>query len=429
MLNKFKFTILILFITFISNNINAQNSLNSPYSMFGIGELSSDFGYGRSKAMGGVSTPLYSNLHLNPNNPASYTAFNKNSVVFEVGINAKSYTLKTENNSYSAFDGNIAYIALGIPINKWWKAGFGLKPISSVNYNIQESSIHVYNNDSTDIINLYKGEGGLNSFYVDNSFKITKNLSLGIKSSYIFGSVDKIKSNTSINNVSSTIINQEDKIIVNSFAFSSGVHYHKLINDNLFINIGATFNLKSEINAKDEKFVTSLINTSSNNLFLDTLVDETIKNGVLELPQSFSSGLSVIFNKKYEIAFDYNRANWSDIKFFNEEQNLTNFEQFAAGFEFLPDYRSIKFYKAIRYRIGANVAKSYLLYNNKQLRSYELSLGVGLPIKNSRNILNFTFSYGSRYIPNEKDLLSETYYSFNLNFSLHAFWFQKRLLK
>ena len=428
MLNKFKFTILILFITFISNNINAQNSSNLPYSMFGIGELS-DLGYGRSKAMGGVSTPLYSNLHLNPNNPASYSAFNRNSVIFEVGINAKSYNLKIANDTYSAFDGNIAYIGLGVPINKWWKTGFGLKPISSIAYNMQETNIQVYDNDSTEVTNQYKGEGGLNSLYIDNSFSITKNLSLGIKSSYIFGSIDKIKNNISMNNTSSTVINQEDRVVVSSFAFSSGIHFHKSINENLFLNIAATYALKSEIKAENTKFVTSLINTSANNVLLDTLIDATLKKGILELPQSYSAGVSVLLNKKYEIAFDYNKANWSDTKLFSENQNLKDFEQFAAGFEFIPDYRATKYYKVIRYRLGANVAKSYLQYDNKQLKSYELSLGLGLPIKNSGNILNCTFSYGSRYIPNEKDLLSETYYSFNLNFSLHAFWFKKRLLK
>ena len=427
MLNKYKFTILTIFIAFVSININAQTT-NSPYSMFGVGELS-ELGYGRSKAMGGVSTPLYSSLHLNPNNPASYTALSSNSVIFEVGINIKNYTLKTKDDSFTDFDGNIAYIALGIPINKWWKSGLGLKPLSSVNYNIQETTIHVHNNDSTQITNLYKGEGGINSLYFDNSFKITDYLSVGLKSSYIFGSVDKIKTISSYNDYSTTIINQEDRIIVNSFAFSSGIHFHKSINDNFILNLAATYALKSDIGADNNRFVTSLVNTSSNNLFMDTLFDANVQEGALELPQSFSTGVSVVLNKKYEIAFDYNRANWSDTKFFGEQQTLANFEQFAGGIEFTPDYRSIKFFKVIRYRAGANMSKSYLMYESKQLQSYEFSLGFGMPLKKSGAIINCSFAYGNRYIPNEKDLLSESYYSFNLNLSLHALWFKKRLLK
>jgi len=427
MLNKYRFSVLILFTIVIFNNITAQNDNNFPYSMFGIGELS-DLGYGRSKALGGVSTPLYSNLHLNPNNPATYTAFNKNSVIFEVGINSKGYSIKSENDSYSGFDGNVAYIGLGIPFTKWWKTGIGLKPISNISYNIQSSSELVYEQDTTNFVNIYKGEGGLNSLYFDNSFEITKFLSLGIKSSYIFGSIEKIKSISSSNILSSNIILQKDKIIVKSFAFSSGIHIHKLINKNIFLNIGATYALKSELKANNELFVTSLISTI-NNSTLDTLIDETVKKDILELPQSFSVGTSIILKNKYEFAVDYNRANWGDTKFFGEENNLTDFEQFAGGFEFLPDFRSTKYYKTIRYRVGANMAKSYLVLDEKQLQSYEISMGIGLPIKKSANILNLTFSYGSRYVPNERNLLSEKYYMINLNFSLHSFWFQKSLIK
>ena len=67
----------------------SQVDVNSPYSRFGIGELSaSNSTY--SFSMGGISNALSSPFHVNLNNPASNANFDTLSFVFEGGLSASS---------------------------------------------------------------------------------------------------------------------------------------------------------------------------------------------------------------------------------------------------------------------------------------------------------------------------------------------------
>ena len=105
MLNRYNRVIALGILLFIVTHAFGQNNTSSPYSMYGIGELGSD-DFGRNVAMGGLSTPLYSPFHLNPDNPASYTALGPNSFIFEIGATAKYLMLKTPNDTYDNFGAN-----------------------------------------------------------------------------------------------------------------------------------------------------------------------------------------------------------------------------------------------------------------------------------------------------------------------------------
>ena len=156
------------------------------------------------------------------------------------------------------------------------------------------------------------------------------------------------------------------------------------------------------------------------------IVDETVNVGVLQIPQSYSFGASVLYDKKLEVGVDYSKDMWSESKYFDQDKNFADAEKFAFGVEYTPDYTSLKFLKTMRYRLGSNFSKSYLVYEGEQLRTYGFSFGIGLPIKKSASVMNFAFSYRKRYIPSI-DVLSEHYYAFQFNMSLHAIWFKKRV--
>ena len=65
-------------------SLSAQTIITSPYSRYGVGDLSANAN-AWNLAMGGTSIGLRSPYHVNINNPASYTAFDSTSFLFEGG--------------------------------------------------------------------------------------------------------------------------------------------------------------------------------------------------------------------------------------------------------------------------------------------------------------------------------------------------------
>ena len=421
MLNRYKKIAALTIALLTGLNVFGQNT-TSPFSMYGIGDISNS-GFARNLSMGGLISPLYSPYHLNPGNPASYSVLGPNSFIFDIGATAKYLKLKTPETNFDNFNANFSYIAIGFPITKWWKAGAGLLPLSNIGYSIQQTVVMDY--DDSEVTNTYTGEGGITNFYFDNSFKILKSLSLGLKLSYSFGPLIYSRVSASINTASSSYIIRKDKANISSFNYKTGIHFHRKLSDKLFLNIGATYGIKSELKATDKLFLINSVTRKTGNSLIDTLRDETIHTGFLELPQSFSAGASVLIKRKLELGIDYSRADWSKSKYFGEEQKLADMEKFMFGTEYTPDYTATSYAKTIRYRLGANYTKSYLVYQASQLESYEITAGIGLPVKRTPSIINFALSYQKRSAPDIENL-SENYFSFQFNMSLHALWFQKR---
>ena len=125
-----------------------QAQINSPFSRYGLGNEVFNNQNAASQGMGGFTTAYTSSMNgsygqsVNFNNPASYGSIYL--TTFDIGININSYTLKRadpvgrEKSNYMSPN----YLAIGVPINKAKKIGmaFGLRPISQINYSINEIS-------------------------------------------------------------------------------------------------------------------------------------------------------------------------------------------------------------------------------------------------------------------------------------------------
>ena len=75
-------------------SLSAQTIITSPYSRYGVGDLTNNTN-AWNFAMGGTAIGLRSPNHINLNNPASYTAFDSSSFVFEGGVVFNYVQLKT----------------------------------------------------------------------------------------------------------------------------------------------------------------------------------------------------------------------------------------------------------------------------------------------------------------------------------------------
>ena len=101
----------------------AQNVMtSSPYSMFGIGEITTGL-YGSNTAMGGVSTGMRGKMLLNMDNPAALTAIDTCRLLVEVSAFAKWEAYRSKGDDNQAFTGNFSRFAMaGRIIPRWYMA-------------------------------------------------------------------------------------------------------------------------------------------------------------------------------------------------------------------------------------------------------------------------------------------------------------------
>ena len=104
--------VLLLLISFFAFVADAQNNTSSPYSVYGVGDLS-NIAYGRNLGLGGTGLALRSSNSLNLKNPASATAIDSLSVLFETGVFLKYTETETSELLNSYEDGNLSHLAFG----------------------------------------------------------------------------------------------------------------------------------------------------------------------------------------------------------------------------------------------------------------------------------------------------------------------------
>ena len=124
--NKLRFPVLICSL-FLSLALYSQIRIASPYSRFGIGDLS-DNNNAWNLTTGQLGIGLRSPYHVNYTNPASYIAFDSLSFVFEGGFNGEFVSLTSSVQSVNRNYASLGYLLFGMPINKWWKTSLGLVP-------------------------------------------------------------------------------------------------------------------------------------------------------------------------------------------------------------------------------------------------------------------------------------------------------------
>ena len=241
----------------------------------------------------GVSHPHF--WYLNNQNPA-LLVFNP-LTVFEVGTIYESRTVESATTKDKNTGGNLNYLAAAFPIkiNKWTTSA-GLMPFTHVNYNFQfPQQIKDPNGQVVDTATVRQSAtGGLTQLYWSNGVRLTKSISVGLKSTYLFGPVDNIYSNV-INNVASGavpyVVSVQEKTNVNGFNFGLGFSFSKdslgRRNDNRF-SVGAVYNFSTKLKGKINR---QIIRT--------TITEDTVERyplsvvtGQITMPSSFTVGVS-----------------------------------------------------------------------------------------------------------------------------------------
>ena len=109
--------------------------------------------------------------------------------------------------------------------------------------------------------------------------------------------------------------------------------------------------------------------------------------------------------------------------FFGKTDSLVNTSKFAFGAEYIPNPAGrVKYSDHIRYRVGFSTTNQYYRFGNTQPTNFVVSLGIGLPTKTGKSIMNASLEYGKI---GSMSFLREDYLKLTFSASINEFWFFK----
>lgn len=413
--------------SFAINQSYCQSSISSPYSAFGLGNLVNANNI-QNASMGNLSTGMRDHFTVNFQNPASYTAFDSTSFVFEGGVQGQFVNLRTNNINEAYSSSSMNHLLFGFPITNWLKSSFGLIPFSKVGYDVNDYDI----NETTGTIKYtFNGEGGLSEFYWGNALRLSKNFSIGANANYIFGTIDRIQK---INFPDSAFIlstKTNNSYTINDVKFDFGAQYHAKVGESYILVAGATIRPEQSLSAKRTKLVRSFLG-ENNGVDLDTDTVSFIDGvaGQVVMPMGYSAGISFARDYQWLVGLEYNFDKWEDYRNFTQTDTLSNSHTFRAGGHYIPNPNSFSYFKRVDYRFGAHYTSSNLIMNGEQINRFGITFGIGLPVRNvsvrgSRSMVNIGFEIGSRGTLSN-NLIKENYYNVNIGIAIFERWFIKR---
>jgi hypothetical protein len=406
----------------MGGSIFAQNNPSSPYSRYGLGQLSN-----RNTifctSMGGLSQGVQMPYVINSGNPASYNSFDSLGFIIDgslILMNTKSQTdLLQQTSSYSS----LGYFNVGFTIFKGWKTAIGIQPFSDVGYKISSTGTDTSLGNHT---YRYIGSGGLTQIYWGNSLRLARGLSIGLNTSYLFGTISRERI-LEFEDMTILGLDTKNKNYVHGFHFLLGAQYKKSFKNDYYLLLGATAGLKTSLKASDDVFTTTFIlNTNRSYVTKDTTENFTNKSGNISLPLTAGGGFTFGKEDKFLIGVDLNWQNWSKYTIFDVNDSLSDSYQVAVGAMYVTNPQSTKFFQKIRYRAGFRYAKSYLDLKNTNINEFGINFGLSIPMR-KKNSINIGIEFGQKGTV-ANNLIKESYTRVSIGFQLWDNMYVRRKL-
>ena len=417
----FKHTLWALLLTMVTGMTIAQNNTNSPYTRYGYGDLS-DQSFGNSKAMGGIAFGLRDGAQINPLNPASYTAIDSLTFLFEGGVSLQNMNISGSGVKLNAKNSSFDYLAMQFRLHPRIAMSIGLLPFSNVGYSVSDSKV----DNGVSQTRSFTGDGGLHQLYGGIGVKVLKNLSLGVNASYFWGDITRTRTIIYPATSESYSYIQQMGVSISDYKLDFGTQYTLDFNKKHSMTIGAVFSPKHKLN-NDYTVTTQVSTTNSNNL-----------DATLELPNTFGVGFTYNYDKRLTVGADYSLQQWSKTKFgvntsddavredFNETYTYCNRHKVSVGAEYIPNLMGRSYLSHIKYRLGAYYTTPYYKIGGKEAtREYGVTAGFGLPVPRSRSILSISGQF-VRISGQESAFVNENIFRVSIGLTFNERWFFKR---
>jgi long-subunit fatty acid transport protein len=389
----------------------------SPNTLYGIGQLALP-GFSNTRGMGDAGIGLRSRFTINHLNPAALTAQDTTTFIVDFGIESNNIYAST-NSKTTSFNGfAFDHFSIAFPLSKRVFTALTVQPMTQVGYriNVDETDPDVLSKIGN-VGYEYNGKGGINIAQAGLGVKVYKGLSLGVNVNAYFGSIDRNYNKiypTSNPNYLSTYTATNLKVA--KVGVSLGASYAHRIDAERFLNLGLIYQPKRNMSAKYDEL------TTTNNI-LDT-VTYINKNVDFGLPTKVGIGASYGKYDRYTLSFDYEFAQWADVKPVDLMSTYVNTNSVRAGFEFTPnvlDFRN--YFNRVTYRLGVRYNDVYYKVKGNKTSDIALTAGFGFPIR-GLSYLNTSFEYGKRGTKADGGV-KEDYFTFTIGISLFDRWFLK----
>ena len=384
----------------------AQNNTSSPFSCYGLGDINDNVP-NTFRAMGGVGIGMRNNKVICPAQPASYTACDSLTFMFDLAADVLYTNYGDDVGVKNKVNGNLEYITLQFPLYKRYVAlSAGVMPFSSVGYNITLSdSINSDYHYST----TFYGNGGISEVYGGLSFNLFDWVSLGANVYYMFGDVTNTRSVSFTETDVQTVV-QAAELSVSSVRFREGLQFFHTFGKHSFV-LGGIFENRRTLRS-------DYLQAESTQL--DTV---WTAEDIIQVPMMFGVGASYTFDKRLTIGFDFSRSYWTKVNAINGFDALRDRNKYSFGLEYRHNPMGRNYAERMFWRVGCNLSDSYVTKIPKP--DYMVSLGMGFPLRNAGTIFNVTFEYGHR---GPAASLEENYLRMTINASIAENWFFKRRL-
>ncbi|MEN9919465.1 MAG: hypothetical protein RL662_1901 [Bacteroidota bacterium] len=430
-MHGYKKLLFLAFIVFFVYPLKGQNT-DSPYSRYGYGILNNQ-SIGAAKSMGGISYGVRG-ISSNPGNPASYSAVDSLTFIFDIGISYVKSSLTEGAIKQNDNNGGLDYLSMQLPLSRKVGMSLGLLPFSSVGYSFGTADTE----NGLLSTKTFSGSGGFSQIYAGVAYEPMRNLSVGANVSYLFGNTTYSRS-LSVNVPSSNTEIWYHKMTLNMLKFDLGVQYTLPLNKKDNLIIGAVFSPERKTSGKIFRIHNEFGSSSSSPVLADTATF-TGSGAYTDLPNTFGAGLTWNRNSNLLVGADVTYQTWSKSRYSNNtDDNLSTTDRFNdrfrinAGFEYAIDPRDRSFIKRVKFRGGFNYSNSYINVKDSKgnisgYNEYGATLGFGIPVKDMysgrSSYINIGFEY-KKIAPEKSYLIKEQYFGVSLGVNLNELWFLK----
>lgn len=394
-----------------------NNLTGSPYSLFGLG-IDSNSNIGKNSALGKGGYAISGEGFINALNPASYGSIGPNSFLLDFGLLAELSTISNSSTEERRLASSFSNIAIAASVTKKSALGLSITPFTDVGYSLIgiESNVEGSFNEFTS--NVF-GSGALNDFRLSYGFTIAENIRIGLSLSYLFGTIEERETvNASVDFVNQSTLSIVDSNRYNGLRLAFGLQYQILPK----LTLGWNINLPASLSGSRDRIVTKTLDfapfevSSENDIELDNF----------KLPLDVNAGLLYEVLPNLNFNLDYAIKLWSATEQQDNVGVYTDQYIFAAGVDFVPNSRGLKFWQRLGFRAGFNFDSGYLTISDTAISTTSFTAGLGIPL-GTRSLSQLNLSFARSLRGNTAGILvEEQFNTININLSLKDFWFLKR---
>ncbi len=398
----------------------------TAYARFGLGDLTPST-FTMQRGMGDLGIVLADGTVPSLLNPASLARLRL--TAYDFAVNSQIGTARNSEGSLFKQNTNFAYGALSFPLTKFWGFSAGVLPYSNASYAVTSTT----DTGLAPYFSRFSGNGGLNQAYIANGFSLGRNMSIGVKATYLFGSITQQQyiffpdTTFALNTLISDGVNLRQMLI------TGGAQYRIFTSKSKdrFLTLGAFYDLPLSLNADRSLFGIRFRNLSSTGVPLvsDTIVKVQNSDPDYRLPSRFGFGIGYEKEGNWLVGAEMRMQNWADFRSFGFSDSLRNSFQLSLGGQWIPNpsatMKGWNYFKLVRYRAGFRYHETYLQLRETPINEWAFSFGMSLPIRKSFSQIHFAAEYGQRGTTSNS-LIQENFLRLTLGFTLNDLWFVQR---